>query len=254
MQPARTDLEAANDNHPAETAKGAGAQMPGLPTVAKHVVAGAATLTGAVSGAGVGAVAGPAGAAIGSAIGAGIGALVGHVLEREDQRTMRHDHELDNAIGVTDGDLGAHEPAVHGMNLAGPPAVEDDRIALVAALLRREHQRLYAIYDKILVAYEQKDWARIRKLWSVLEPAMRGHLKAEEKYVFSAFEQLDPAEAAALKGEHDQLRDRLAELAIRIELHVFPRQEMKELIDRARAHAEREHALLYPWMANQIGT
>jgi hypothetical protein len=66
----------------------------------------AGAIAGEVVGALVGSAAGPAGAAAGMVIGAAAGALVGGVMEQEAERASRHDAELDDAIGVTGGDLG----------------------------------------------------------------------------------------------------------------------------------------------------
>jgi hypothetical protein len=76
-----------------------------------HAVAGAATLSGAAAGVALGAIAGPVGAVAGGAIGTAIGALMGVTMEREEVRHDAHDRELDDAIGVTRGDLG--EPVEH---------------------------------------------------------------------------------------------------------------------------------------------
>jgi phage tail tape-measure protein len=76
-----------------------------------HGVAGAVTLSGAAAGAAMGAVGGPVGAVAGGAIGTAIGALIGVTMEREEVRHDAHDRELDDAIGVTHGEIG--EPAEH---------------------------------------------------------------------------------------------------------------------------------------------
>jgi phage tail tape-measure protein len=72
-------------------------------------------LAGEVAGGIVGAIAGPAGAATGMIVGAMAGALAGEVMDREAKRAQAHDADLDDAIGVTSGDLGAP-------NLEHPPA------------------------------------------------------------------------------------------------------------------------------------
>ncbi len=76
-----------------------------------HVLVDVGTVSGAMTGAIAGAVAGPAGMVVGGAIGAALGALAGAVLDRESHAADEHDRELDDAIGVTSGDLGAREAA-----------------------------------------------------------------------------------------------------------------------------------------------
>jgi len=65
------------------------------------------TIAGEIAGALVGSIAGPPGAIAGMVIGAAAGALAGEAIDEEAERTSRHDHELDDDIGVTHGDLGA---------------------------------------------------------------------------------------------------------------------------------------------------
>ncbi|HEX8792436.1 MAG TPA: DUF456 domain-containing protein [Polyangiaceae bacterium] len=67
----------------------------------------AGAIAGEIAGALVGSIAGPPGALAGMVVGAAMGALAGEVLDEDAERTSRHDHELDDAIGVTGGDLGA---------------------------------------------------------------------------------------------------------------------------------------------------
>lgn len=75
----------------------------------------AGALAGGIAGAVIGMGAGPAGAIAGGLIGAATGATVEDKLERWEARGRRHDAELDAAIGVSGGELGAP-------NLEHPPA------------------------------------------------------------------------------------------------------------------------------------
>lgn len=63
-------------------------------------------VAGEAIGALIGSAAGPVGVAAGMLIGAAAGALAGKVYDQEAQRASIHDHELDEAIGVTGKDLG----------------------------------------------------------------------------------------------------------------------------------------------------
>jgi len=66
--------------------------------------------SGTVAGAVVGAIAGPVGAVAGAIVGSVAGSAAGAVLEDEEVRSSRHDEELDEAIGVYDGAMGAAPP------------------------------------------------------------------------------------------------------------------------------------------------
>jgi outer membrane lipoprotein SlyB len=82
----------------------------------EHEAEGAAS--GAIVGAVVGVAAGPAGIAAGAVIGGIAGALAGAVLDRDASEQAARTRELDAAIGVSEGSLGApnlkHPPAQRG--------------------------------------------------------------------------------------------------------------------------------------------
>lgn len=98
-------------HEPAEKAATERAHAEGGGRKHDHAVAGAATLSGAVTGAVIGAIAGPAGAVAGGVVGTAVGAIAGLAMEREEIRHDAHDRELDDDIGVTQGDIG--EPEEH---------------------------------------------------------------------------------------------------------------------------------------------
>lgn len=63
-------------------------------------------VAGEAAGAILGSAAGPAGIAAGMLLGAAAGALAGKVMDLEAERASLHDEELDEEIGVLDGDIG----------------------------------------------------------------------------------------------------------------------------------------------------
>jgi hypothetical protein len=70
----------------------------------------AAAIAGELAGAVVGSAAGPVGALAGMMIGAVAGTIVGEGLEADHRRKQSHDKELDLAIGVQGGAIGAARP------------------------------------------------------------------------------------------------------------------------------------------------
>ena len=96
------------------------AQVPGTLTTTtdRHVHEAGGAAGGAIAGAALGFAAGPVGAAAGALIGGAIGAFVAKIGDEESERVSLHDGELDAAIGVNGGDLGApnleHPPATRG--------------------------------------------------------------------------------------------------------------------------------------------
>jgi hypothetical protein len=107
-----------------EPSKAPEAEVATHPTAHRHPLheAGGAA-GGALAGAAVGSIGGPAGAAAGAIIGGVVGAFVAKISDEEADRVSFHDGELDAAIGVNGGDLGApnlkHPPAIRGTYSAG---------------------------------------------------------------------------------------------------------------------------------------
>jgi hypothetical protein len=82
----------------------------------RHEALGAAA--GAATGAAAGAVAGPPGVVVGGLVGGVAGAIAAVALERAEDDNAAESRRLDDAIGVSGGDLGAscllHPPATTG--------------------------------------------------------------------------------------------------------------------------------------------
>ncbi|AKU99929.1 hypothetical protein AKJ09_06593 [Labilithrix luteola] len=76
-------------------------------------------IAGALVGVAAGAIAGPPGMIAGAIIGAIVGALAAMALETETVLRAERERELDDTIGVTEGDIGApnleHPPPTSGM-------------------------------------------------------------------------------------------------------------------------------------------
>lgn len=222
----------------------------------EHKTLGAATLAGAAAGAAVGALAGPPGAIAGGIIGTAIGIMAGATLEREDSKHEKHDHELDDEIGVTSGDLGARDAASSGLTKMqhderGGGLKQNAKLTSLAKMLRAEHQRLERVYDNLLTAYRGGSWEDVRKQWADFEPALRRHMEAEEHQVFEAFRAAAPSEADVLSEEHAELRGLLETIAMSIELHAVPERDAEELVRRLREHGIREERILYPWLERE---
>jgi nucleotide-binding universal stress UspA family protein/hemerythrin-like domain-containing protein len=224
---------------------------PGLPKP-PYALLGAAALAGGASGAVAGAVGGPPGAILGGTIGTAVGVLAGSALEEASQRAEAHDHELDDAIGVTKSDLGARESAIAGL-LAMKEAERLGRdtsggMTAIGTLLREEHARLEREYAALLETWRHGDWSDVREQFARFEPALRAHMAVEEERVFPAFREASASDAAALQREHDELRRALDALAVGIELHVIGASQAEAFVGQLRAHGEKEERLLYPWI------
>lgn len=72
-------------------------------SVEEYVGAGIGMVAGGVAGA----IAGPVGVAVGATLGAVVGDALGVVMHEVEVAASKHDHALDDEIGVTSGPLGA---------------------------------------------------------------------------------------------------------------------------------------------------
>lgn len=119
-------------------------------------------------------------------------------------------------------------------------------------LLSQDHAHLEALYRQLVAAFEADLAAEAARLWGEFETATFKHFELEEKQILPAFASTHPREAAELLQEHAEFRQKLAELGVDVDLHVARSNEVAELVDKLRAHGEREGALLYRWAQEQL--
>jgi hemerythrin superfamily protein len=113
--------------------------------------------------------------------------------------------------------------------------------------LLADHQRLDALFDRLLNVVHAGDWAASHATWSRFEQDLLNHIDAEEVFLLPTFERVDPRETAGLRQEHATIRYLLADMGVRLELHAVKEENVQRLVDSLRAHAAREEALLYGW-------
>ncbi len=128
--------------------------------------------------------------------------------------------------------------------------------------MEHEPQRLYTLlledHPKLEKAYEQVvDACRagapeLSALWTELESSLERHLTAEEQYVLPEFEKVSPEEAHALRAEHDDIRKKLTELGVCVDLHVLRDEVADAFFAAFRAHGQREDALMHVWLRERI--
>lgn len=114
--------------------------------------------------------------------------------------------------------------------------------------LRAEHARLDRIYDALLDAFRAGQWIDVQAEWAVFEPALRAHMRLEERVLFPRFRAADASATAALEGQHHALREHIDRFAVAIELHNVVLQDAEELIATLRRHAATEEERFYPWL------
>jgi hemerythrin-like domain-containing protein len=119
-------------------------------------------------------------------------------------------------------------------------------------LLVREHERLDRLFDELLSALQGDARADVARLWSEFDESLTRHMAFEEQRLLPAFEAVDPREAAALVAEHAQIRRKLLDLGIGVDLHLTRADVVNEFVELLRRHAQREDELLYRWAEKEL--
>jgi hemerythrin-like domain-containing protein len=119
-------------------------------------------------------------------------------------------------------------------------------------LLPEHHLRLERLLDEVRALARGDDHRAFCLGWARFEHELGAHLRAEERHLLPAFSEHYPVEAKALLAEHDELRRLVEQLAVDAELHLLRAERANQLIERLRAHAKREDALLYTWASRHL--
>jgi hypothetical protein len=117
------------------------------------------------------------------------------------------------------------------------------------AFLHGSHRHLEEAGKRLVEAVSVDARDETIALWRELESQLLAHLEAEERYVLPAFARADREEAMTLLRQHGQIRERLLELGIAVELHHLRMHMLDDFILVLRAHAAREERLMYAWAA-----
>lgn len=115
----------------------------------------------------------------------------------------------------------------------------------VGTKLSQDHQQLAVLLERLSRAAEACDREGLAVTWAELEPRLIGHMDAEERYLLPLVEADYPTEVKRTLLEHAQIRDRLAELGVAIELHAVRCGDIQALNDLLQAHAKHEDEELY---------
>jgi hemerythrin superfamily protein len=114
-------------------------------------------------------------------------------------------------------------------------------------LLLSDHQRLDALFVRLLDDVHCGDWTVCQGTWSRFERQLLQHLETEETFLLPIFGHEYPEETAELRNEHANIRCLLADMGVRLELHSVREQHVQRFIESLQGHAAREEALLYRW-------
>jgi predicted amidohydrolase YtcJ len=127
-----------------------------------------------------------------------------------------------------------------------------DETANIQVWLARDHERLDALFERLLSAFHANARSELCRLWAEFDSRLRAHLALEEEHILPEFAKVDPGEARSIAEEHVHIRRLLTELDIAVDLHLVGEQTVDALIKLLRAHARREDALMYRWAASHV--
>lgn len=122
----------------------------------------------------------------------------------------------------------------------------------VGVFLRYDHERLEALFAKLIDEFRGGDRDDLRATWARFETGLLAHFAAEERYLLPLFARVDPGEASALLAEHALYRRKLDELGVGVDLHAVRLDVAQELVNALREHAGREDRLLYRWAEQNV--
>jgi hemerythrin-like domain-containing protein len=123
----------------------------------------------------------------------------------------------------------------------------DDTPEGLRALLTRDHRELDQLFDALSYAVHADARDDTLRLWAAFDDGLCQHMALEEKHILPVLRQQDAEEVDQLSREHDELRAKLADLAVGVDLHQLGEQTVNDFIEQLRHHAQREEALAYRW-------
>ena len=114
-----------------------------------------------------------------------------------------------------------------------------------------DHGVLATTFEDVVAAFRSGDRDVAAAMFKDFERRLEGHLGFEDDVLLPALDRDHPTEAAALAEEHRQIRSKLLELAVGVDLHLTRATWVAEFVALLRVHAAREDALLYRWALDQ---
>jgi len=119
-------------------------------------------------------------------------------------------------------------------------------------LLTRDHARLDRLFEELTAAFDAGARQDAERLWSEFDAGLLAHMAEEEHWLLPAFAACDAPEVAGLLREHEQIRQKLLELGIGVDLHSTRAESVSAFVELLRSHARREDALAYRWAQREL--
>ncbi len=110
-----------------------------------------------------------------------------------------------------------------------------------------DHREIAVLFDEVLAAFRRGDREEAADTFARFERRLERHLDFEDDVMLPAMRRVVPEEAGTLAADHRQIRARLAELGVGVDLHLTRATWVAEFVELLRAHAAREDEVLYQW-------
>lgn len=118
--------------------------------------------------------------------------------------------------------------------------------------LSHEHQQLDQLFEQLSSALRADAREDAMRLWGQFDERLCTHMELEERILFPGLRNAEPREAAALVEEHAQIRAKLSELGVALDLHQVRAEAFADFVEQLRRHAGRENALAYQWAERHL--
>jgi hypothetical protein len=119
-------------------------------------------------------------------------------------------------------------------------------------LFTHDHERLDRLFRDLLAAFEADARVEAGQLWNEFDTDLRAHMQLEEELLLPQFAETHAAEALALVREHEQIREKLLQLGVGVDLHLTRFGQVEDFVRLLRGHAKREQELMYRWAARRL--
>jgi hypothetical protein len=127
----------------------------------------------------------------------------------------------------------------------------DERRQALRDRLERDHARLDRMFDELLEALKADAREDVLRLWTHFDDGLCRHMALEDEHLVPELQRDEPREAARIVREHSEMRAKLAELGVGIDLHQVPSELITEFIEQLRQHALHEAAIAYRWTEDE---
>jgi hemerythrin-like domain-containing protein len=118
--------------------------------------------------------------------------------------------------------------------------------------LSGEHDQLDQLFEQLLSALRADAREDAMRLWAEFDEGLTEHMQFEESVLLPALRTAEPGEAAALAEEHRQIRSKLTDLGVALDLHEVRAETVTDFVEQLRRHARRENALAYRWAERHL--